>query len=389
MPPAAPRDRTAAAATAVLECGSPLPLSFKPDGAGEARAGIKPVEEGKSPPAAGRKGVGLIARRLAGRGASDRRRAGDGALVRPPGPGGQGLPASPRPDPAACAEAHSSRAAPTCRGEPRARHAPRRFPRPQPLAKASDAARRPAGPDLRRGDGGFGVRQSSAAFGARHSSAAFFFSRTSSGAVGGVGAAAGLAGPQVKARGECRPPKLTRRISKGLAVSQGLRSSGGRSSGGLCWIMVVAVLPYGGRPGTREPYAREPHVRFGGRGAQGTELPTAMWYGRPARAGRNCLPARVLTHPLAHGRICRQPRLLRPPSRRLAGPRRFRRPQPLGKASNAARRWLGRELRRSVGGASLPRAVACLGWMRSPWKAIYGSWSRGALRVAGPAPAGT
>jgi len=51
----------------------------------------------------------------------DRRRAGDGALVPPPGPGGEGLPASPRPHPPACAEALSSPAAATPSGEPEAR----------------------------------------------------------------------------------------------------------------------------------------------------------------------------------------------------------------------------------------------------------------------------
>ncbi len=72
------------------------------------------------------------------RGAADRRRAGDGASVRPPGPGGQESPAFPRPAPAACARALSSPAAPTPGGEPHARRYRRS---PAPSARSSHRRR--------------------------------------------------------------------------------------------------------------------------------------------------------------------------------------------------------------------------------------------------------
>ncbi len=96
--PAARRDRSSAAATATLECGSPLPLSFKPDGAGEARARIKPVEERKAAHRPAKRGCGELplrfgrlarsgpepaARRDGAAEPPSRRRRGSGSATRP------------------------------------------------------------------------------------------------------------------------------------------------------------------------------------------------------------------------------------------------------------------------------------------------------------------
>ncbi len=67
-----------------------------------------------------RRARGRFGQRPKRREGADRRRAGDGALVPPLRRGGEGLPTSPRPHPAACAEALSSPAAATRSGEPEA-----------------------------------------------------------------------------------------------------------------------------------------------------------------------------------------------------------------------------------------------------------------------------
>jgi len=109
--------------------------------------------------------IGLISR--GGKRAADRRRAGDGALVPPSGPGGEGLAASLGSQPAACAEALSSPAAATPSGEPEARPlagrgggsaagsraapTPPASPMPGAWGQPAAAGRGPGAPSGRRG----------------------------------------------------------------------------------------------------------------------------------------------------------------------------------------------------------------------------------------------